>query len=403
MEVFDFTDNVEDVSYEFMSALDDTQPKIFESEGTELLPENGLQNEYRSTNDTLELYPSNDIDHQGEKSTIIYENTPDMMKVAEQLESQLKKYNATKSTKEDLRKMQIDKPEISTLKKELDKISLQELDDMKRESTMEDKLLFEKIQKSMQSDEKTLLKGLHDKLSEHVSEESNHDNNNNNNDKYILKLPNIEFNSTELYRILNLEERIHKLESSLGHIKDEPNICQSSFEEPIMTQLNKIYRQLILIENNEPVLNNFQKSLTEINKKYEDSLLGKNINKNNDLQELAINNIVNQKTKIDNLYKFYDENKHYADILPKLSERMKLFKKVNMKVSESFQMLQNIDRMIADVASTTEEWNCTINKIVEKISSQEIIVNKNFEKLNDKIQNLEAKLETLTRDKEAFE
>ncbi|CCC70699.1 hypothetical protein NCAS_0F02150 [Naumovozyma castellii] len=385
MEVFDLTGDVDDADYDKLSGVDARGEQVFEAS-----PKATDRETYLDVTD-------NDTVEEPQEEEIVYENTKSVAALRGVLDSKLRQKGYLFEAK------QIDKRNETDFSQEISKIG---------DETTEDKLLRikeELSQLQLQDDVSftaaerkrvTALQDLHQHISRNYKQKLDNLQESFQNGLYLtdttneVALPNIKLDLTDLQRILDLEKRIHELESILGSNESE------EFPTSIISQINEVYGSLKLLQNNDEgktILQNFHEKLKEVDADYKNSLLGKQYGKDSNLQETTQDKMVLFETKINQLYKSYGLLKNYQDVIPKLSERIRHIDKLNENVSESYHIIQNTDSIISEIKQTAKQWENTINRVEEKLDSQEELANAHFQEIDDKIYQLKTQLDTINK------
>lgn len=198
-----------------------------------------------------------------------------------------------------------------------------------------------------------------------------------------LVLPHITIDFEECKRLLELDQKISKLERKVGFPNDQED------DTSLVTKLEVLFRRIKILRNDSDTLNQFHEKLSEINQKYEDSLTGGKARNDAKLYDAISGGMTTQETKVGELYKYHGVLESYGPILPQLLNRIKQLSSMSDKIFESYEIARSLNSSVMDLQSQTNKWEDILNSLEQKLDQQEIDLQENSNYIINKMASLE--------------
>ncbi|KOG97623.1 Jnm1p [Saccharomyces eubayanus] len=205
----------------------------------------------------------------------------------------------------------------------------------------------------------------------------------------ITMLPDISLDMTSIKRLQKLDQRISGMERYVG----VPGILEGQEDgKSVYNRVNELYRTIQLLQDDDKEgekLRKFQDRLMELNEQFENSLLGKKMQRDQKLGDETVNKIITPESKIKEINDMYAMFKQYRDSLPQLTERMKALNKMNNKVVDVYETTRRLDSQITSVREQEQVWLKTLEQLDVKFNEQETKIRQNMDQITRKIDSLE--------------
>ncbi|CAI4050420.1 hypothetical protein SUVZ_13G4250 [Saccharomyces uvarum] len=205
----------------------------------------------------------------------------------------------------------------------------------------------------------------------------------------ITTLPDISLDMTSIKKLQKLDQRISGMERYVG----VPRILESEEDgKSVYNRVNELYRSIQLLQDDDKEgekLRKFQDRLMELNEQFENSLLGKKMQRDQKLADETVNKVITPESKIREINDIYAMFKQYQDSLPQLTERMKALNKMNNKVVEVYETTRRLDSQITGVREQEQVWLKTLDQLDAKFNEQETKIRQNMDQIRWKIDSLE--------------
>lgn len=200
----------------------------------------------------------------------------------------------------------------------------------------------------------------------------------------MISLPRITFDTKDMRRLLNLERRVHNLETLVGPRK--------LTDKSLATELGELAAQAKLIHNDSDTLDQFHRRVQEIEKEYENSLLGRKSKDDRVLHHHAVDQMESQESRVNELYRYLGVLKKYGPILPQLTNRVKEINGISMKQTESLNLMRTIDVSIEDLQKQVQQWEEVTQTMEQKLTTQEVELEENIKYFNHTMAKLEDRI-----------
>ncbi|CAI4048941.1 hypothetical protein SKDZ_13G4210 [Saccharomyces kudriavzevii ZP591] len=200
-----------------------------------------------------------------------------------------------------------------------------------------------------------------------------------------VTLPNILLDLATIKKLKNLDQKISEMERYVGAPK-VPEDREDS--KSVYSKVNELYRSIQLLQDDEK-LPKFQARLMELNKQFENSLLGKKMQRDLRLRDETMSKVIKPESKIREINSMYAMFRQYRDSLPLLADRMKSLNKMNNRVLEVYETTKGLDSQIASVREQEQLWFKTLNQLDKKFDEQEVKIRLNMDQIRRKIDSLE--------------
>lgn len=179
------------------------------------------------------------------------------------------------------------------------------------------------------------------------------------------KLPAIEIDYINLQKITRLEAKLSQLEAIVGVDYTNPLSDKMSNVEnfsSVTSQINQIYRQLILLQKVQSSTN-ISDNVESLFKKENEPLHDEQSDKRGDGD---IDDTARENTRNDNLLELIK----YLPLLPHITMRMKELSSINSLITNEVKQVNEINQNIKQLKIQQNEWLKILNKIDKKISNQ---------------------------------
>lgn len=198
--------------------------------------------------------------------------------------------------------------------------------------------------------------------------------------------------STEnIQSLASLEERLNTIELSIG--TENPS-------KPLNLAIRDLDRKISIIENPEY---NFETIQSEINKLDKElvtlEMKRKVLNLDEDILEKdTLPSAVSNLVKIDEIYERLPIINQYNSLAPKLLSRLKTLSKIHHDLEGSVELSGSIDQVLKDIELDMRNWDQTLNKLNENLVNYEKNFDANSSSINERVNDLILKVESLSTD-----
>lgn len=200
----------------------------------------------------------------------------------------------------------------------------------------------------------------------------------------MISLPCIAFDTKDMRRLLNLERRVHNIETLVGP--------RELTDKSLATELGELAAQAKLIHNDSETLDQFHRRVQEIEKEYENSLLGRKSKDDRVLHRHAVDQMESQESRVNELYRYLGVLKKYGPILPQLTNRIKEINGISMQQTESLNIIRTIDVSIEDLQKQVQQWEEVTQTMEQKLTAQEVELEENIKYFNHTVAKLEDRI-----------
>lgn len=208
-------------------------------------------------------------------------------------------------------------------------------------------------------------------------------------DDEIVNLPNIDLDYGPTGKFIELEQRISHLERYLGANTNE------HVQKSATSMINDLYRQLNLLKSSKEILPEFEKRLKEVNENYENSIIGRRINKDVELQKKVSSEMKTAQSKIEEIYNSYGVLKKYTNVLPHVVTRLKTMNSIHLEVGDGIKVTQGIDESITNLQDSASKWKQLLQEVELKLQEHEERFEKNKNEVHKWVRNIDEKLTRL--------
>lgn len=204
----------------------------------------------------------------------------------------------------------------------------------------------------------------------------------------ITTKPTIDFQS-----LVSLEERLNSVETIIG---------TNDSSKPLNLIIKDLDRKIAIIDNPEY---NFEVIRTEINKLEKE--LGTlemkrkvlTLDENDDPAEQDTSRAtVSKSIKIDELYEKLPTINKYNALAPMLLTRLKTLNKIHHELENSVDLSGSIDQILQDIESDMKNWDESLNTLNQNMTNYEKNFEKNSISIQERINDLILKVESLSTD-----
>lgn len=366
MNVIDLSDSAINVDYDSLICIDEEESQeVFENE----VKEDEQQEERKQAsprNDELIVEPSRDVEslRRAIKDQLL-------LKVHRQSQLDISDVKKVSSDEEDENRQQ----KLERIRQELEKLRVEELTP---ETQTEIKELCE-LQSKLAIKSSIRLGNLRKKL---IGKNKGQD---------AVILPNITLDTATMIRLQKLDQRMSEMEHYVG----APDALENEEDrKSINSKVNELYRNIQLLQDDGKEggkLQKFRDRLVELNEDFENSLLGKKMQRDLRLRDETVKKVIKPESKIKEINSIYAMLKQYQDSLPLLAERMKSLNKMNNRVVEVYEATKLLDSQITNVREQERLWIKTLNDLDKKFDEQEVKIRQNMDEIRRKIDSLEDK------------
>ncbi|AQZ12203.1 JNM1 (YMR294W) [Zygosaccharomyces parabailii] len=196
-----------------------------------------------------------------------------------------------------------------------------------------------------------------------------------------IVLPRITLDSSDAQKLLTLDQKIFELERIVGPQGDD--------DRSLMTRLESLFRQVNLLNNDKDTLAQFHEKLTEINKSYEDSLIGRRSKVDSKLYDVMCDKMTSHEMKVNELYKYHGLLEAYGPIFPQLLHRIKQISKISDRISETYELAKALNNSISDLQVQANKWEVILERLEDKLDLQALEMEKNAKYVDEKLKSLD--------------
>ncbi|CDF90493.1 uncharacterized protein ZBAI_06926 [Zygosaccharomyces bailii ISA1307] len=196
-----------------------------------------------------------------------------------------------------------------------------------------------------------------------------------------IVLPRITLDSSDAQKLLTLDQKIFELERIVGPRGDD--------DRSLMTKLESLFRQVNLLNNDKDTLAQFQEKLNEINKSYEDSLIGRRSKVDSKLYDVMCDKMTSHEMKVNELYKYHHLLEAYGPIFPELLHRIKEISEISDHISETYELAKTLNNSISDLQVQANKWEAILERLEDKLDLQALEMEKNAKYVDEKLKSLD--------------
>ncbi|EMG46566.1 hypothetical protein SBY92_002719 [Candida maltosa Xu316] len=189
--------------------------------------------------------------------------------------------------------------------------------------------------------------------------------------------------STNIKNLVDIEQRLDTLESTVG---------SRDTSKPLQLTIQDLHRKISLLDNPEYNFGVIQEEINKLNKELEQLELKK--------KALNIDDtiVVEKSDKIDELYEKLPNVNKYNQLAPMLLSRLKTLSVIHQEMESTIDLSGSIEQTLENLKQDMKIWDESINKLNERIESQEENFEKNSSIVQERINDLILKVDTLSTD-----
>ncbi|RCK67318.1 Meiotically up-regulated gene 1 protein [Candida viswanathii] len=192
-----------------------------------------------------------------------------------------------------------------------------------------------------------------------------------------------------LQNLVALEERLNAIETSLGN--DDPT-------KPLNLTINELSRKIAIIENPEYNFEVIQSEINKLDKELERIEMKKKVLSFDGDDEINPSSAVSTAIKLDDLYEKLPTINKYNAVAPMLLSRLKTLSKVHQDMATTIDLSGSIDQILQDLVLDMKNWDQSITKLNESLTSYEKNFEQNSTSLRERVSDLILKVESLSTD-----
>ena len=222
-----------------------------------------------------------------------------------------------------------------------------------------------------------------------------------------LTLPSrIQLNFQDLQRLSRLEAKVTELENRIGISEVDSPVSERT---PLVTQINKLYRHLKLLESTETdqkvQLDRFKRHLNKLDQDFERTLLDRELRHraSSDLSTSFYSSsfgnpidtpfVVDETMKINDLYVRYHNLRQFDQYIPHLIRRLKPMQAIHDDVIQTVNTVRSLNEQVSEMRAQFSEWSALLERVDAKLDA-------NIEVLRTGLRSVEEKFEQLQKDQQ---
>ncbi|RCK65191.1 Meiotically up-regulated gene 1 protein [Candida viswanathii] len=195
-----------------------------------------------------------------------------------------------------------------------------------------------------------------------------------------------------LQNLVALEERLNAIEKSIGN--NDPT-------KPLNLTISELSRKIAIIENPEYNFEVIQSEINKLDKELERLEMKKKVLFSFDGDgddETTPSSVVSTAIKLDDLYEKLPTINKYNAVAPMLLSRLKTLSKVHQDMETTIDLSGSIDQILQDLVLDMKNWDQSITKLNESLTSYEKNFEQNSTSLRERVSDLILKVESLSTD-----
>ena len=221
----------------------------------------------------------------------------------------------------------------------------------------------------------------------------------------------LQLNFRDLQRLSRLEAKVTEVENRVGISEVNDPISERT---PLVTQINKLYRHLALLESTEAdqktQLDRFKRHLNKLDQDFERTLLDRELRHraSSDLSTSFYSSsssstfgnsiidtpfVVDETMKINDLYVRYHNLQQFDQYIPHLIRRLKPMQAIHDDVIQTVNTVQSLNEQVSEMRAQFSEWSALLERVDAKLDA-------NIEVLRTGLRSVDEKFAQLQKDRQ---
>jgi len=178
-------------------------------------------------------------------------------------------------------------------------------------------------------------------------------------DDSIISIPKT---SIDAYKFIEIDERINKLEKTIGDFQ---------INESFQFKINEIFKKFKLLSNDKELLSQIRDIIDLVNLKFEKSITTRRFQNN-------VQNDVDEDIKINEIYINFTKMIEFEQDLPFLMKRLESLNEIHLKLGNSVNFIDDMEENLNKMEIDLKQWENSLNELQDKFES----LSTNFETIN---------------------